>query len=127
MGMNLSKKIIKSNLVKDAKMVAGEEIYLKMDHTLTRDITAVMAYLAFEALGIPKVRTECSVSYLDHNLLYVDNKTPDDYIFLQSIAKNTGCICRDPEVEYAILFIMQGLVFRERQLSDRTAIPLIAE
>lgn len=96
MGMNLSKKIIKSHLVKDAGMAAGEEIYLKMDHTLTHDITAVMAYLAFEALDLPKVRTECSVSYLDHNLLYVDNKTPDDHIFLQSIAKKYGLYLSRP-------------------------------
>lgn len=96
MGMNLSKKIIKNHLVKDAGMAVEEEIYLKMDHTLTHDITAVMAYLAFEALDLPKVRTECSVSYLDHNLLYVDNKTPDDHIFLQSIAKKYGLYLSRP-------------------------------
>lgn len=94
--MNLTKKIIKSHLCYPSDMKAGEEIHLKMDHTLTHDITAVMAYLAFEALEIPKVRTECSVSYLDHNLLYVDNKTPDDHIFLQSIAKKYGLFLSRP-------------------------------
>jgi aconitate hydratase len=88
--MNLSKKLIASHLTTPSDMKVGEEIYLKMDQTLTHDITAVMAYLAFESLEIPRVRTECSVSYLDHNLLYVDNKTPDDHIFLQSIAKKYG-------------------------------------
>lgn len=96
MGMNLSQKIIKSHLTQSAQMVPGEEIYIKMDHTLTHDITAVMAYLAFEALELPRVRTECSVSYLDHNLLYVDNKTPDDHIFLQSIAKKYGLYLSRP-------------------------------
>ncbi|MGF6907267.1 aconitate hydratase [Fusobacterium sp. PH5-44] len=94
--MNLSKKIIKSHLAEPSDMIVGEEINLIMDHTLTHDITAVMAYLAFEALDIPKVRTECSVSYLDHNLLYVDNKTPDDHIYLQSIAKKYGLYLSRP-------------------------------
>ena len=57
---------------------------------LTHDINAVMTYLAFEAIGLDRIRTECSVSYLDHNLLYVDNKTPDDHIYLQSAAKKFG-------------------------------------
>lgn len=96
MGMNLSQKIIKNHLTQPAQMIPGEEIYIKMDHTLTHDITAVMAYLAFEALDLPRVRTECSVSYLDHNLLYVDNKTPDDHIFLQSIAKKYGLYLSRP-------------------------------
>ena len=96
MGMNLSKKIIKNHLTREAGLTVGEEVYLKMDHTLTHDITAVMAYLAFEALDLPRVRTECSVSYLDHNLLYVDNKTPDDHIFLQSIAKKYGLYLSRP-------------------------------
>lgn len=96
MGMNLSKKIIQSHLTNQATLIPGEEIYVRMDQTLTHDITAVMAYLAFEALGLPRVRTECSVSYLDHNLLYVDNKTPDDHIFLQSIAKKYGLYLSRP-------------------------------
>jgi len=87
---NLASKIIAAHLAQPSPMRAGEEINLRIDQTLTHDITAVMAYLAFEALDIPKVRTECSVSYIDHNLLYIDNKTPDDHIFLQSIARKYG-------------------------------------
>ena len=87
---NLTQKIIAAHLTSPAKMIPGEEIYVKIDQTLTHDITAVMSYLAFEALGLPRVRTECSVSYLDHNLLYVDSKTPDDHIYLQSVAKKYG-------------------------------------
>ncbi len=90
MKMNLTQKIISAHLPQQSVPRPGEEIYIKIDQTLTHDITAVMAYLAFEALDIPRVKTEVSVSYLDHNLLYVDNKTPDDHIFLQSIAKKYG-------------------------------------
>ena len=63
---------------------------------MTHDINAVMTYLAFEAIGLDRVRTECSVSYLDHNLLYVDNKTPDDHIYLQSAAKKFGVYVSRP-------------------------------
>ena len=71
-------------------MKPGEEIYVKVDQTLTHDINAVMTYLAFEAIGIDRTQVETSVSYLDHNLLYLDNKTPDDHIYLQSVAKRFG-------------------------------------
>lgn len=74
MAPNLTKKLIAAHLTQPSTMKTGEEIYIRIDHTLTHDITAVMSYLAFEALELPRVRTECSVSYLDHNLLYVDNK-----------------------------------------------------
>lgn len=89
MPLNMTQKLIRSHLV-SGNMVPGEEIYIKIDQTLTHDITAVMAYLAFEALNVPKVRTELSVSYIDHNLLQVDSKGPDDHLYLQSIAKKYG-------------------------------------
>ncbi|MDL2248672.1 aconitate hydratase [Tyzzerella sp. OttesenSCG-928-J15] len=88
--MNMTRKLIKSHLTEVSAMKAGDEIYIKIDQTLTHDITAVMGYLAFEALNLPRVQTELSVSYIDHNLLYIDNKTPDDHIYLQSIAKKYG-------------------------------------
>ena len=81
MGKSLTRKIIESHFV-SGDMTPGKEIFIKVDQTLTHDINAVMTYLAFEAIGLDRVRTECSVSYLDHNLLYVDNKTPDDHIYL---------------------------------------------
>lgn len=89
MALNLTQKLIQSHLV-SGNMTPGEEIYINVDQTLTHDITAVMAYLAFEALDIPKVKTEVSVSYVDHNLLQVDSKGPDDHLYLQSIAKKYG-------------------------------------
>ena len=73
-----------------AQLQPGEEISLRIDQTLTHDINAVMCYLAFEGIGLSRVRTEVSVSYLDHNLLYVDSKTPDDHIFLQTLARHYG-------------------------------------
>lgn len=89
MGKSLTRKIIESHYVKGS-MVPGEEVFIKVDQTLTHDINAVMTYLAFEAIGLDRIRTECSVSYLDHNLLYVNNMTPDDHIYLQSAAEKFG-------------------------------------
>ncbi len=89
MGKSITRKIIEAHCVKGS-MIPGEEIFIRVDQTLTHDINAVMTYLAFEAIGLPCVRTECSVSYLDHNLLYIDHKTPDDHIYLQSAAKKFG-------------------------------------
>lgn len=95
MGRSLTQKIIESHYV-SGSMVPGEEVFIRVDQTLTHDINAVMTYLAFEAIGLDRVRTECSVSYLDHNLLYVDNKTPDDHIYLQSAAKRFGVYVSRP-------------------------------
>ena len=89
MGKSLTRKIIESHYV-SGSMTPGEEVFIKVDQTLTHDINAVMTYLAFEATGLNRRRTECSVSYLDHNLLYVDHKTPDDHIYVQSAAKRFG-------------------------------------
>ena len=90
MGKNLTRKILEAHLAKPSDMKPGEEIYVKVDQTLTHDMNAVMTYLAFEAIGIDRTQVETSVSYLDHNLLYLDNKTPDDHIYLQSVAKRFG-------------------------------------
>ncbi len=90
MAQNLSRKILAAHLAQPSQMRPGEEIYLKVDQTLTHDINAVMTYLAFEAIGLDRTQVETSVSYLDHNLLYLDHKTPDDHIYLQSAAKKFG-------------------------------------
>ena len=96
MAMNITKKILSTHLAKPSDMVPGQDIFLKVDQTLTHDINAVMTYLAFEQVGLDRVRTECSVSYLDPNLLYLDNKTPDDPIYLQSVAKRYGVYVSRP-------------------------------
>lgn len=89
MGKSLTRKIIESHYV-SGSMVPGEDVFIKVDQTLTHDINAVMTYLAFEAIGLDRIGIGCSVSHLDHNLLYLDHKTPDDHIYLQSAAKRFG-------------------------------------
>lgn len=89
MRKNVTRKIIEEHLL-SGKMEAGREIALRIDHTLTHDVTGTQAYLAFETLGIGRVQTELSVSYIDHNLLYADNKNADDHLYLQCIAKKYG-------------------------------------
>ena len=96
MAKNLSRKILEAHLTKPSEMIPGEEIYLKVDQTLTHDINAVMTYLAFEQIGLERTQVETSVSYLDHNLLYLDYKTPDDHIYLQSVAKKYGVYVSRP-------------------------------
>ena len=71
-------------------MIPGEEIAIRIDQTLTQDATGTMAYLQFEAMGMPRVRTEVSVSYVDHNTLQASFENADDHRFLQSIAKKYG-------------------------------------
>ena len=95
MGRPLTKKILESHFVRGS-MIPGEELFITVDQTLTHDINAVMTYLAFEAVGLERVRTKCSVSYLDHNLLYVNNMTPDDHIYLQSAARKYGVYLSRP-------------------------------
>ncbi len=89
MGKSISHKIIENHLV-EGEMITGNEIGIKMDQTLTHDVTGTMAYLGFERLEIPRVKTELSVSYVDHNLLQGDFKNADDHQYLQSIAEKYG-------------------------------------
>jgi aconitate hydratase len=89
MKFNLARKIIDAHLV-EGEMTAGSEISLRMDQTLTQDATGTMAYLQFEAMGVPKVRTEISVSYVDHNTLQTGFENADDHRFLQTIAAKHG-------------------------------------
>jgi aconitate hydratase len=89
MGLNISEKIIKSHLV-NGTMAAGREIALRIDQTLTQDSTGTMAYLQFEAMGIPKVKTEKSVAYIDHNTLQAGFENADDHKYIQTVAKKHG-------------------------------------
>ncbi|MDP2660393.1 MAG: aconitase family protein, partial [Dehalococcoidia bacterium] len=86
---SLTEKIIEAHLV-SGRMVAGEEIAVSIDQTLTQDATGTMAYLQFEAMGIPRVRTKLSVSYVDHSMLQTGFESADDHRFLQSIAAKYG-------------------------------------
>ncbi len=89
MGLTIAQKIIKAHLV-EGEMIAGQEIALRMDQTLTQDATGTMAYLEFEAIGIPRVRTELSVAYIDHNTLQSGFENADDHRYIQSVAKKYG-------------------------------------
>lgn len=89
MDLNITHKIIKKHLV-SGEMKAGEKISIKIDQTLTQDATGTMAYLQFEALGIPRVKTKLSVSYVDHNTLQTGFENADDHLFLQTIAAKYG-------------------------------------
>jgi len=87
--LNLVRKILSDHLL-SGELVAGTEIAIRIDQTLTQDATGTMAYLQFEALGIPSVRTKLSVSYVDHNTLQTGFENADDHRFLQSIAAQKG-------------------------------------
>lgn len=89
MGANLTQKIIKEYMV-SGSMDAGNPISIRIAQTLTQDATGTMAYLQFEALGIAKVKTELSVSYVDHNMLQTDFMNADDHQFLQTLASKFG-------------------------------------
>lgn len=85
----ITEKILKQHMV-EGTATAGEEIALKIDNTLTQDATGTMAYLQFEAIGINRVRTELSVSFVDHNMLQTDFKNADDHNYLKSVAERYG-------------------------------------
>jgi aconitate hydratase len=95
MDKSVSQKIIEEHLVK-GRFETGEEVALKIDQTLTQDATGTLAFIEFEALGIPRIKTELSVSYVDHNLLQIDSRNMDDHIFLQSVAKKFGLYFSKP-------------------------------
>ena len=89
MGLTIAQKIIKAHLL-SGEMKVGEEIGLKIDQTLTQDATGTMAYLEFEAIGIPRVKTELSVAYIDHNTLQSGFENADDHRYIQSVAAKYG-------------------------------------
>jgi aconitate hydratase len=95
MKKNLSRKLIEAHLV-SGKPEPGEEIAIRIDHTLTQDATGTVAYLEFAAMGMDTVKTELSASYVDHNLLQTDFKNADDHRFLQSAAIRYGVYFSPP-------------------------------
>ena len=89
MGYTIAQKIIKAHLV-SGEMTPGAEIGLRIDQTLTQDATGTMAYLALEAMDVPRVRTELSVAYIDHNTLQCGFENADDHRFIQTVARKYG-------------------------------------
>lgn len=89
MSLTLTEKILRAHLV-DGEPVKGSEIGIRIDQTLTQDATGTMAYLEFEAMGVPRVRTERSVAYIDHNTLQSGFENADDHRYIGSVAKRHG-------------------------------------
>jgi len=89
MGMTIAQKIIKNHLV-SGDMTVGSEVALRIDQTLTQDATGTMAYLEFETMGIPRVKTEFSIAYVDHNTLQCGFENSDDHRYLQTVAAKHG-------------------------------------
>ncbi|MCQ2567663.1 MAG: aconitate hydratase [Mogibacterium sp.] len=89
MGQTIAQKIIAAHLL-DGEMKPGMEVGLKIDQTLTQDATGTMAYLEFESMGVPRVRTERSVAYIDHNTLQAGFENADDHRYIQSVAAKHG-------------------------------------
>lgn len=95
MNQNLTQKIIAAHLV-EGDMKPGNEVAIKIDQTLTQDATGTMAYLQWEAIGLPRVKTELSVSYVDHNTLQMGFRNPDDHRYLRSVAAKYGIVFSPP-------------------------------
>jgi aconitate hydratase len=95
MKQTTAEKVIAQHLAQ-GKMAAGEEIALKIDHTLTQDSTGTLAYLEFEAMGVPKVKTELSLSFVDHSMLQNDFRNADDHRYLQGVAAKYGIVFSRP-------------------------------
>ncbi|RLB43156.1 MAG: aconitate hydratase [Deltaproteobacteria bacterium] len=89
MGKNLTQKILEAHLI-EGRLEPGEEIGIRIDQTLLQDATGTMAMLEFEALGLDSVRTQCSVQYVDHNILQGDHKNADDHRYLQTASMRYG-------------------------------------
>lgn len=113
MGQNLSRKILATHLLSE-NMNIGEEIAIRIDQTLTHDVTGTQAYLAFETMNIPRVKTELSVSYVDHNLLYADNKTLMTTFICSLLLKSTVFTYRVQVMAFAIQCILSVLVNQEK-------------
>jgi aconitate hydratase len=95
MKQNLTRKIIAAHLV-EGDMTPASEVAIKIDQTLTQDATGTMAYLQWEAIGLPRVKTELSVSYVDHNTLQMGFRNPDDHRYLRSVAAKFGVVFSPP-------------------------------
>jgi len=93
--LNLAQKIIKEHLV-SGEMKPGTEIAIRIDQTLTQDSTGTMAYLQFEAMGIPRVKTKKSVAYIDHNTLQTGFENADDHKYIQTVAAKHGIYFSKP-------------------------------
>ncbi|MDP7289928.1 MAG: aconitate hydratase, partial [Phycisphaerae bacterium] len=95
MAQTLVYKILQDHLT-SGELVAGQEIGLRIDQTLTQDATGTTAFLLLEAMGVPRVKTEVSVSYIDHNMAQFGPENHNDHLYLQSIAASVGAYLSRP-------------------------------
>jgi aconitate hydratase len=95
MGKCVAEKVIAKHLV-EGRMEPGEQVGLRVDHTLTQDSTGTLAYLEFEAMGVPRVKTKLSLSFVDHNMLQNDFRNADDHRYLQEVAAKYGVVFSRP-------------------------------
>lgn len=95
MGKTIAEKLIAASLV-DGEVVRGQRIGIRADQTLSHDVNGVMSYLAFEAMGLDKVKVDLAVHYIDHNMIQADYKNSDDHRYLQDITAKSGVICSRP-------------------------------
>ena len=95
MGKTIAEKLIAASLV-DGEMLRGQRIGIRADQTLSHDVNGVMSYLAFEAMGLDKVKVDLAVHYIDHNMIQADYKNSDDHRYLQDITAKSGVICSRP-------------------------------
>src|SRR3990170_767939 len=95
MNKSIAEKVISEHLV-EGRMEPGEQISLRIDHTLTQDSTGTLAYLEFEAMGVLKVKTKLSLSFVDHNMLQNDFRNADDHRYLQGVAAKYGVVFSRP-------------------------------
>lgn len=109
MGYTIAQKIIKEHLV-CGEMVVGNDIGLRIDQTLTQDATGTMAYIEYEAMGIPRVKTEKSVAYIDHNTLQTGFENADDHRFIQSVCKKHGIYFQDRATVFATRYTLKDSV-----------------
>lgn len=119
--MNLTQKIIASHLV-SGTMTPGSEIGLHIDQTLTQDATGTLAWLQFEALGIPRVRTDVSLSYVDHNTLQMNFRNPDDHRFLRTAAARFGGVFSPAGTGICHQLHLENFAKPARRWSARTVI-----
>ena len=89
MGQTLVCKILSRHLV-DGEIGAGKEIGIRIDQTFTQDATGTTAFLLFESMGAAKVKTQLSVSYIDHNMSQFGPRNHNDHLYLQTIAAKSG-------------------------------------
>ncbi|MCK5297025.1 MAG: aconitate hydratase, partial [Alphaproteobacteria bacterium] len=91
MSKNIVQKVLEQHLV-EGDYVPGKEIAIRIDQTLTQDATGTMAYLQFEAMKVKEVKTDLSVSYVDHNTVQIGFENADDHKYLKSVAEKFGIV-----------------------------------